>query len=237
MSTLDDKIIAITGGSRGIGAAAAKLLAARGATVFICGRSESQIDGVADESSNIDGAVVDIRDEGAVDQWLESIEDSEGHLDVLINNASILGPKKALDETDVDAWRKTMDINVTGTFVVIRRAYRLLRAADRPVMINLSSSVGRKGRGGWGAYSVSKFAVEGMSEVAADELADDAGCVITLNPGGTATKMRAEAYPDEDPETLPGPDEVAQTIGHLVETLSPEHNGEKYSSRELFDEI
>lgn len=237
MRRIEDSVIAITGGGRGIGAAAAELLAEAGGRVYICSRTRTQLDAVAGSQSAVSATTVDIRDEGAVDRWMGTIEDEAGRLDVLVNNASILGPKRHLDETEVDDWRRTIDINVNGTFVVTRRAYPLLRASETPLVINLSSSVGRKGRGGWGAYSVSKFAVEGLAEVAADELAGQRGCVVTLNPGGTATEMRAEAYPDEDPTTLPSPAKVGATIRLLAERLGPKQNGNKYSSRALFDAV
>ncbi len=236
MRRIDDAIAVITGGTRGIGAATARLLAEQGTAVYACGRSPKGVQALQEISDNIEASRVDIRDADAVDHWMDSIADEAGRIDVLINNAGVLGPRAALDDTEIEEWRKTIDINVNGTFIVTRRAYPLLRDSARPMVINLSSSVGRSGRGRWGAYSVSKFAVEGLAEVAADELGDEA-CVVTLNPGGTATDMRAEAYPDEDPDTLPEPSEVAQTIQLLATRLTPEQNGLKYSSRPLFDVV
>lgn len=233
MRQLDETIVAITGAGRGIGAAAARRLASGGARVFICGRTTEQLEVVAADSASIVPTTVDIRDDDAVATWIDTIADQAGRLDVLINNAGVLGPKKRLDDTPVDQWRDTIDINVNGTFIVTRRAFALLDQSSRPLIINVSSSVGRRGRGQWGAYSVSKFGVEGIAEVAADELGDQ-GCVVTLNPGGTATDMRAKAYPDEDPETLPSPDEVGATMELLVTSLTPDQNGAKYSSRALF---
>lgn len=237
MRQLDELVVAITGAGRGIGAATAALLAEREARVFGCARTDDALDELAEQSTNITGAALDIRDDSAVRAWFDTIEDREGRLDVLINNAGILGPRRQLSETDYQEWRETIDINVNGTFAVTRHALGLLEQADRPLVINLSSSVGRQGRAGWGAYSVSKFGVEGLTEVAADELADSGGCVVSLNPGGTATRMRARAYPDEDPDTLPGPERIAETIELLVERLTPAQNGARYSSRSLFSAV
>lgn len=237
MGRFEETIAVVTGGGRGIGSAVARRLAAGGARVFICGRTVDEIESVADSSEWIEAMAVDIRDESQVGKWMETIAESAGRIDLLINNAGVLGPRKSLDETEPDAWRRTIDVNINGTFVVMHEAYALLRAAASPVVINVSSSVGRRGRGLWGAYSVSKFGVEGLAEVAADELADDDGCVVTLNPGGTATKMRSQAYPDEDPATLPDPMDVAETVEVLAAGLTPAQNGAKYSSKMLFDVV
>lgn len=234
MRDYKDLVVVITGGGRGIGAATAKGLGEEGARVFICGRTESELRQVAEGSSRISWRALDIRDEGAVRDWVKSIGEQEGRIDVLINNASILGPRASLDETGVEAWRETLDINITGTFLMTREAYPWLRESRYPLVINLSSSVGRHGRAKWGAYSISKFGAEGLAEVAADELADADAVVVSLNPGGTATKMRAEAYPEEDPAVLPDAQEVAGTLKLLVKLLSPAQNGAKYSSRQLF---
>ena len=239
MRELSAQVIAITGASRGIGAALAAELAARGAKLFICARSEERLGELQEEYPSIEVKAVDISDEEAVADWLALIEDRAGRLDVLVNNAGVLGPRASLDEISAQQWRQTVEVNVTGTFLVTSRAYDLLKRSEHPLVINLSSSVGRRGRGRWGAYSVSKFAVEGMAEVAADELSEavSTGCVVTLNPGGTATDMRAEAYPAEDPDTLPTPEQVAATIRLLIEWLGPEQNGKKYNSRDLFPMI
>lgn len=235
MRQIDELVVAITGGGRGIGAAAARLFGGAGADVYICARSSEEIEAVAADEESIRGETVDITDRRGVREWMDSIEQQAGRLDVLINNAGVLGPRETLEHTDVDEWRRTIDVNVNGTFIVTRRAYPLLKCADSPMILNLSSSVGRAGRAEWGAYSVSKFAVEGLTEVAADELADHGGCVVSLNPGATATAMRANAYPDEDPSTLPEPRKIAATVGLLVQRLTPEQNGLKYTSRPLFE--
>lgn len=235
MIDFDAQIIAITGATRGIGAATAKVLADAGATVYICGRSAADLQDLAASSASIIGTVVDVQDEDAVEAWIEAIGSEQGRLDVLINNAGVLGPKCPLDQTTVAAFRKTLDINVVGAFATTRAAYPWLRKAPRPVVINLSSSVGRQGRANWGAYSISKFAVEGLTEVTADELGEYGACVVSLNPGGTATAMRAKAYPEEDPQSLPSTNDVAATIALLIAGLSPAQNDAKFASRDLFE--
>lgn len=227
-----ETVALITGASRGIGRAAALAMAARGARVWACARSEEALADLAGVGVQV--RALDIRDEGAVAALFDAIKQADGRLDVLVNNASILGPTGPLEGLDVDAWRETIDVNVNGTFIVSKLATPLLRRGHEPVVIHLSSSVGRKGRAEWGAYSVSKFGVEALNEIMAAELAGDGVAVASLNPGGTATQMRAEAYPDEDPATLPTAEQVAATILTLAETLTLEQSGQRFSSREMF---
>lgn len=227
-------IALITGASRGIGRAAALQMAARGATVWACARSEGALAELAMEAEGqISWRALDVRDGRAVADWIAELEEARGRLDVLVNNASVLGPKGPIEDQDPQGWRDTIAINVHGVFEVTRHAIGLLRRGTRPVIVNISSSVGRQGRAGWGAYSVSKFGLEGLTQILADELAGDGVAVASLNPGGTATEMRAQAYPDEDPATLPQPEEVAATILELADTLTPANNQGEYSSREM----
>lgn len=224
-------VFLVTGASRGIGRALALDLVERGAIVYALARDVSSLPVI--ERLHRVGA--DVRDDAALANLATRIESSHGRLDGLINNASILGPKGPLESLDLDGWKQAMQINVDGTFIVTRAMIPLLRAAERPLAIFLSSSVGRAGRANWGAYSVSKFGAEALSEILAQELAGDGAVVVSLNPGGTATDMRAEAYPGEDPATLPTAEAVAATIVLLVEKLGGDQNGAKYSSRALFD--
>ena len=224
----------VTGASRGIGRACALQLAQAGAIVYACARSEDALRELAEASEGVRVCVLDLRDEVMVEELASEIMEAHGRLDLLVNNAGVLGPRASLDQTSAEALREVLEINVVGAFNVLSASYPALRAASLPRVINLSSSVGRKGRAQWGAYSISKFGLEGLSEIAADELGEDA-VVVTLNPGGTATDMRAEAYPDEDPETLPSAEDVAQTIVLLTRQLRAEHSGKRFSSRALFE--
>ncbi|TXD37608.1 SDR family oxidoreductase [Lujinxingia vulgaris] len=231
---IQGSVALVTGASRGIGRACARQLAQAGAIVYACARSEEALEELASECEGVRACVLDLRDEVMVEALASEIMEAHGRLDVLVNNAGVLGPRATLDQTGAEALREVLEVNVVGAFNVLSASYPALRAANAPRVINLSSSVGRKGRAQWGAYSISKFGMEGLSEIAADELGEDA-VVVTLNPGGTATDMRAEAYPDEDPDTLPSADDVAQTIVLLTRQLRAEHNGGRFSSRALFD--
>jgi NAD(P)-dependent dehydrogenase (short-subunit alcohol dehydrogenase family) len=130
-------------------------------------------------------------------------------LDVLIHSAGILGPRTPLATYSEQAWNEVLRINLTAPFLITQALLPALRKGASPTVIFISSGVGRKGRAGWGAYAVSKFGVEGISQVWAEELQEAGIRVNAVNPGGTRTQMRAAAYPQEDPLTLPTPEEIA----------------------------
>lgn len=228
----------ITGASQGIGRATALAMNALGAHVWVCARDAQALHALTQHATHPDALharACDITDVAGVASLLGELEEAHGRLDLLVNNASILGPTGELEGLDVAHWQETMRINVDGTFIVSQRAIAPLRKGHCPLMINLSSSVGRAPRAEWGAYCVSKFGVEAITGILAAELAEDAISVVSLNPGGTATQMRASAYPEEDPDTLPGAQQVAKTIVLLAGVLTPAQSGRRYSSRALFE--
>lgn len=207
----------------------ARLLADEAVRVYVCARSEGDLRELSEKHPSIYGKALDVRDTDAVSTWVDEIGANEGHIDILINNAGTLGPRASLVDTSAQAFRDTLDVNVVGVFNFLRSCYPWLKRSERPRVINISSSVGRRGRAEWGAYSASKFAVEGLTEIAADELGEWGAAVVSFNPGGTATDMRAEAYPEEDPSILPSSEEVGATIVKLVKLLSAKDNNQKYS--------
>lgn len=235
-----ETIALVTGASRGIGRAVASLLAERGATVHACARSERELGELAQAyPSRIVIHVADMAQEGQVSQLCATIERLHGRLDVLIHNASVLGPTTSLEHISAEDWRKTLAINLDGSFFICKHAARLLRAGAKAgcspsLLLMVSSSVGRTGRGGWGAYSVSKFGVEALVQIAQDELEQDGVICASINPGGTATQMRAQAYPQEDPTTLPSAERVASTMLLLAGLLTMQQRAARYSSRALF---
>lgn len=232
----DDSVILITGGGHGIGRSTALQMSERGATVFICGRTQSALDetvSLGKGPGRIVAFPADITQEGEVDALIEMVGKQAGRLDVLINNAGVLGPRTQVENVSLAEWKQTLDVNITGTFLVSRAAIELLRAGNNALIVNLSSSVGRQGRASWGPYAVSKHGVEGLTDVMAEELSADSISVVSLNPGGTATRMRAAAYPEEDPDTLPSADQVASTIVMLADQITPEHSGGRFDSRTM----
>lgn len=240
MRSIEDLVVFVTGGGRGIGRATCLECAEAGATVYTCARSSQELSETVDQfEGDGRGAMIahtaDVTRPSEVERVIDRIRETEGRLDALVNNAGVLGPREPIEEVELDAWRETMEVNLDGVFLVTRAAIPLLGRAEQGIVVNISSSVGREGRGRWGPYAVSKHGVEGLTGTLADELAEDETTVVSANPGGTATEMRAAAYPDEDPETLPTPGEVAETLRLLVEVAELDQTGETYDCRDLFD--
>jgi NAD(P)-dependent dehydrogenase (short-subunit alcohol dehydrogenase family) len=235
---LEGAVALVTGGSRGIGRAVALQLNAAGAVVYTCARSEEDLQetrAAASDPERLRVAAADVAEREELVHLLERIENEEGKIDILVNNAGILGPRDHIENVELSTWREVMRVNLDGVFLASKLSIPLMREAGAGFMLHVSSSVGRAGRGTWGPYAVSKHGVEGLSDTLADELADDNIVSVSINPGGTATDMRAEAYPDEDPETLPTADEVAATFVRLITNLTLEESGGKFNSRELLE--
>ncbi len=174
----------------------------------------------------------DLATSGGRDHLAARLESEIDRLDVVIHNAGILGPAGTnLDDYPEEAWRSVLEVNVTAVQLLHRRLVPLLSRSDRPRVIVTSSGVGRAARAGWGAYAVSKYALEGWAEMLADEWRGR-GCVYSVNPGATATTMRAAAVPDEDPATLPTPDDVAAAYLRLAHPDCPEPTGSRIDARD-----
>lgn len=207
---LKDRIIMVTGAGSGIGRVAAKTYAAHGATVILLGRTISKLESVYDEieaAGHPQPAIVPLNLEGAAvkeyEEMAMTIEDNFGRLDGLLHNAGILGDRSPVELYDPETWNKVMHVNATAPFLLTRAVIPLLRLSGDASVIFTSSGVGRQARAYWGAYAVSKFALEGLSQLLADELDDERHNVRvnSLNPGATRTNMRAHAYPAENPTT------------------------------------
>ncbi len=234
---LHDHVTLITGAGRGIGRAAALRFAQEGAHVVICARTKREIDQVARHIRTAGGTVLaaaaDISKPAAVDRLARAAVRRFGRIDSLINNAGILGPRIPLAQYRIRDWVRVLTINLTGTFLVTQAVLRIMVARRRGCIVSLSSSVGRKGRAEWGAYAVSKFGVEGLSQTLAQELEPYGIRIMTYNPGGTRTRMRAEAYPDEDPSRLRTPEAVADDLLRLVTRTSLAHSGMAFDRETL----
>jgi len=216
---LAGRICLVTGSSRGIGLGVARALAAQGGTVILHGRDEGALrSALASLESPGRHHIVtaDLSDHEAIEGLEVEIARRFGTLHVLIHSAGILGPRVPLAEYPAEAWDEVVHLNLRVPFLLTKALLPLLRNGDRPSVVFVSSGAGRRGHGGWGAYSVSKFGVEGLTQVWADELRREGIRVNAVNPGGTRTLMRALAYPGEDPETLPTPDDIAPVFVWLA---------------------
>lgn len=217
---LKDRIALITGASRGIGRATAKLLAAEGAHVLLLGRDQKTLEAVDDEITASGGKVtlipLDLEDGAAIDPLGPSLYERFGRLDIFVGNAALLGGLRPLNHIQSKTWDKVLAVNLTANWRLIRTLDPLLRLSDAGRVVFVTSSrVAALGRSYWAPYSVSKAGLETLAKTYANETADSAVRVNVVDPGATATSMRAEAYPGEDQSTINSPGEVAEAIVKL----------------------
>lgn len=241
---LKDKTILVTGAGDGIGKTAALRFAELGATVILCGRTVSKLEQVYDEieaQGFPQAAIIPINLEGAVEKDYNdiaiAIEESFGKLDGLLHNASLLGSLTPIEQYEADTWNQLMQVNVNAAFLLTKALIPLLRLSDDASVVFTTSSVGRKGRAFWGAYSVSKFATEGLMQVLAHELDTDIDeehkkiRVNCINPGATRTNMRASAYPAENPIHNPEPRDIMPVYEYLMGPDSAEETGKSFDAQ------
>ena len=237
LEDLTGKTALITGGSAGIGRASAILLAREGARVVFCSRTRRELRTVSSAIRRQGGtalaSVADIASSRQARALVRQAVRRFGRLDVLINNAGILGPQAAIATYPLREWARVLRINLTGTFYVSREAARVMMGQRGGCIITVSSSVGRAGRAQWGAYAVSKFGVEGLTQVLADELRAYGVRAVSFNPGSTRTAMRAEAYPNEDRSRLRDPSIAAEALLRVATCSTLQHSGQAFDLNTL----
>jgi NAD(P)-dependent dehydrogenase (short-subunit alcohol dehydrogenase family) len=221
---LSGRVIAITGATGGIGRAVAMACASEGAQLVLIGRNLPKLQALHAELEQLaPGAALmaqlDLENALAndYDRIAEAVLNRYGRLDGLVHCAGMLGTLTPIDQYDVATWCRVMQVNTTAAFALTQVLLPALRKSADASVIFTSSSVGRKGRAYWGAYAVSKFAVEGLAQVMADELEGTSTVrVNTLNPGRTRTAMRRAAYPSENLESLPLPETLVEPYLRLL---------------------
>lgn len=231
---LKDRVIMITGATDGIGKALAVHAAELGAQIILHGRDTQKLEAVYDEILAIDGsarpsiAVLDLATADAVAyaSLEQSIEQEFGRLDGLVHNASILGKRLSIEQYDPAEWQQVMHVNLTAPFILTQLLLPLLKQSEDPSIIFTSSGVGRVGKAFWGAYAVSKFGTEALSQILANEHTHTTTRFNCINPGPVRTKMRLAAYPAEDRDTLRTPQEILATYVYLLGPDSKEVSGQ-----------
>lgn len=231
---LKGKVILVTGANRGFGKAMTLDLAKAGATVIMLGRDLGSLETAYDEV--VDGGFEEpilypLDLEGATPEHYEQLQrdilDNFGQLDGLIHNASIIGTMMPIEQYDLKLWYSTMQINVNAPFMLTQFLIPALSKSEDARILFLSSSVGRTARAYWGAYGVSKFAIEGLSKTLSEELEKTSIRVNSLNPKRMRTKMRQMAYPAENIEKNPTPESVSPAIVYLMSKQAKSLNGEQ----------
>ncbi|MCL7926211.1 MAG: SDR family oxidoreductase [marine benthic group bacterium] len=233
---LRGKTAMITGGSKGLGAALARRFAAEGAAVAICARDSGEIAAVVSEIESAGGrargTVADVTSQADLDLWLEDTQAAFGSIDIFVNNASMLGPRVAIESYPEEAWRQVIDVNLNGAFLAAKTVIPALRERGGS-MIHVSSGVGDHGRPLWGAYCASKNALEALSEMLAGELDEYGIRSNAVDPGSMRTEMRAAAYPEEDPSGVPTPAEVADIFVWLASDRARDVTGRRFRAKEF----
>ena len=231
---LDGRCILVTGGSSGIGRGLTRAYAAAGARVLAVGRREDALAETVAALPPGRAATVaaDLTTRAGRRAVATAIEHAGGRLDVAVHAAGLLGPvgeDASLDRYPADDWYEVFEANVSAVHFLHQEIAGFLARSTAPVIIGVSSTVGREGRAGWGMYAISKHALEGWLATLADEWS---GKVYSVNPGGTRTPMRAAAVPGEDPATLPTPEDVAPLFLRLAHPGCPEPSGARLDARD-----
>jgi NAD(P)-dependent dehydrogenase (short-subunit alcohol dehydrogenase family) len=223
LAALTGQIALVTGASRGIGAAIAEALAAKGAHVILTARQTDGLEKVEDRIHAAGGsatiAPLDLKDADSIGRLAQAVAERWGKLDILVLNAAMLGTLSPLQHADAREFAEVFTLNVSAQQALIAAFDPLLRKADQPRLIGITSSVATTPRAFWGVYGASKAAFEVMLAAYAEETRNVGRIrVAIIDPGATATKMREKAYPGEDPATLKSPATVGTHVADLVAT-------------------
>ncbi len=219
--SLDGRVALVTGASRGLGAAAARALAAEGAHVIMVARTVGGLEEIDDLIGEAGGSAtlvpLDLREGERIDGLAAPLLERWGRLDILVGNAGMLGQVSPLAQIEPKAWADTFALNVTANWRLVRALDPLLRRSDGARAVFVTSGITRSLPAYWGAYAASKAALEAMVTSYARELENTPHRVNLLNPGPTRTALRAQAFPGEDATALPGPEHVARSLLPLLQ--------------------
>ncbi|MCP1674786.1 NAD(P)-dependent dehydrogenase (short-subunit alcohol dehydrogenase family) [Natronocella acetinitrilica] len=221
--SLQDRVILVTGAAAGLGRAAAQALAGAGATTVLLDKSLKGLESLYDAitaAGHPEPILHPINFEGVgAAEYLElatAIDREFKRLDGVLHNAAAMGELSPIHQYDPDIWARTLHVNINAPFLLNQVCLPLMQRSENARMVFTSDAVGRRGKSFWGAYGVSKAAIENMMEILAGELGPNSRVrVMSLDPGRADTALRRRAYPAEDPGTAPDPQTLGPVYVHL----------------------
>ena len=236
---LENKVIAVTGAGDGIGKATSLAFAKHGATVILIGRTLAKLEAVYDEietAGYAKPAIYPMNFEGAEEKEFIAMRDvfikEFAKLDGILHNASELGKRMPISDYPLSEWNKILHVNLTAPFIMTKTLLPLLQQSSGASVVFTGSSVGKQGKAYWGAYAISKAATENLVQVIADELDGISKIrVNSINPGATRTRMRAAAYPAEDPGSVTDPESIMNRYLFLMGDDSELINGQQFDAQ------
>ena len=230
---LEGRVALITGASRGIGAAVAERFAAEGAQLVLTARTVGGLEETDDRVRAAGGAAtlvpLDLRDGAGIDRLGASLAERFRRLDILVGNAAVLGRLGPVAHLPIDLWDEVVAVNLTANWRLIRACDSLLRAADAGRAIFVTSGVTRGVHAYWSAYAATKAALEALAKIYAAEVGKTAVRINLVDPGAVRTRMRARAFPGEDPLRLPTPEAITELFVELGSSEC-QRNGETLSA-------
>lgn len=237
--SLQDRVILVTGASGGLGSELARTCAALGARVVLTGRHVKRLEAVYDQVRAAGGprpSIVPLDFERADASHYSALVDAVaaeyGRLDGLAHLAGLLGDRSPIEHYDVVTWMRVMHVNVNAAFILTQALLPLLRVSQDASVVFTTSGVSQRARAYWGAYAVSKFALEGLMQVLADETDTSTHIrVNSVNPGRIRTSMRAKAYPGEDAASVPLPSQALPTYLYLLGPASRGITGRRFDAQ------
>jgi len=222
--SLTSRVILVTGAGGAIGSAAAKAFAAQGANVVLMGRGLPLLERTYDaivEAGHAKPAICPLDFATAKAEDFQTsvgmIRQEFGRLDGLLHTAATLGALTPVEHLDAGLWNRVLQVNLTAPLLLTRACLPLLKAASDAAILFSTSEVGQKGRAYWGAYGVAQAGIENLTQILADELETNTAIrVNSIDPGPVRSRLRALAYPGEDPNSLPDAETVIPTYLDLM---------------------
>jgi len=212
------KVALITGGSRGIGLAMAKAFAAAGYAVIITSRDDARLKKAVGEvkgsAGSVEGSICNVSDPASVQKLFAAIRQNYGSIDVLVNNAGVAHELLGVEKLPLETWKRVIDTNLTGTFLVTQAALPLMKAGS--TIVNNLSVAALQPFAGMSAYNASKFGTLGFTKALREEVRKQGIRVLALIPGATDTEIWQQFWPDAPRAKMISPETVAQAVLHAV---------------------